>query len=319
MKNFYAVVRGYHQGIFQNEEDAKKEVKDYFDGKYKGFYSREEADIYLRYYNENTEPMLYVVKVGRNPGIYEDREEAGRQVIGFKGALIRKYKVKNRKLAEDFFLSELRFDVKPEKNNLSDAKVGKKMKAEMEQAKLKAKSMIPISFKNEYVCFMDSEANNNRVISIGALLVHIPTMKIIDRFYETCKPFGFEKMDSFCEKLTHLSTDVIKSSDDFFNVYKRFENFLQKYDCKEIATWSNNDKKFFTRSMCGVTKLSKQLDFIDIQKRICFFTKQNKSVSLGEMKEYYNLGSGVKHHALLDAMDMFYIFKEYDKEVRAIA
>ena len=27
MKNFYAVVRGHHQGVFANEEDAKKLVE----------------------------------------------------------------------------------------------------------------------------------------------------------------------------------------------------------------------------------------------------------------------------------------------------
>ena len=319
MKNFYTVVRGRHQGVFNNEEDAKTEVKDYFDGKYKGFYSKEEANIYLRYYNENDEPMLYVVKRGRNPGIYEDREEAGKQVVGFKGALIRKYKVQNRELAEEFLASELRFEVKPEKNNLSDAKVGKKMKKEIDEAKLKAKSIIPITFKNDYVCFMDCEANNGKVISIGALLIHIPTMKVVDKFYETCKPFGFVKMDAFCEKLTKISTDVINSSDDFLLVYQRFEVFLEKYNCCEIATWSNNDRKFFLKSMSGLSKLSNKLQFIDIQKRVCMFTMHQKMVSLGDMKEYYSLGKDIKHHALLDAIDMFHVFKEYDKEVRVTA
>ncbi len=319
MKNFYAVVRGRHQGIFKDEEDAKAEIKDYFDGKYKGFYSYQEAEIYLRYYNENTEPMLYVVKMGRIPGIYEDREEAGRQVVGFKGALVRKYKVRNRDLAEQFLASEFRFSVKPETNALSDAKVGKKMKKEMDEAKLKAKSSVPITFKNEYVCFMDSEANGGKVISIGALLVHIPTLTIVDKFYETCKPVDFNEMEPFCEKITHLTTEIINNSDDFINVYKRFEEFLLKYECKEIATWSGNDKKFFSKSMKGVGKLSNQLDFIDIQKRISFFIQQKKAVGLGEMKEYFQLGTGVEHHALLDAVDMFHIFKEYDKKVRAIA
>lgn len=320
MKNFYAVVRGHHQGVFASEEDAKKEVKDYYDGKYKGFYSEEEANIYLRYYNENEEPMLYVVKCGRKPGIYEDREEAGKQVVGFKGALVRKYKVRNRKLAEDFFLAELRFSVKPETNNLSNTKIGKKMKAEMNVAKEKAKSIVPISFKNDYVCFMDSEANNSRVVSIGALLVHIPTMKIVDRFYETCKPIGFEKMDPFCEKLTHLTTDVINNSDEFLNVFKRFESFLNKYDCKEIATWSSNDRKFFSRSFVNMEKLSNKLQFIDIQKRISLFVfKNNKSVGLKDMKQYYQIGDEVKHHALLDAVDMWNVFKLYNKEVRANA
>lgn len=320
MKNFYAVVRGYHQGVFANEEDAKREVKDYFDGKYKGFYSKEEANIYIRYYNENTEPILYAVKVGRTPGIYEDREEAGKQVVGFKGALVRKYKVRNRSLAEAFMASELRFEIKAEKNNLSDAKVGKKMKAEMDEAKLKAKSLVPISFKHEYVCFMDSEANHSKVISIGALLVHIPTMKIVDKFYETCKPIDFTEMEPFCEKLTHLTTDIINNSDEFLNVFRRFEAFLDKYGCKEIATWSGNDRKFFTRSLSGVAKLSNKLNFIDIQKRISVFTfKEKRAVGLEDMKKHFNLGEKVEHHALLDAIDMWNVFKEYDKEVRALA
>ena len=319
MKNFYTVVRGWHQGVFRNEEDAKAEVKDYFDGKYKGFYSEEEANIYLRYYNENDEPMVYVVKVGRVPGIYADREEAGRQVVGFKGALIRKYKMKNFELAEQFFHSELRFEVEAEKNNLSDAKVGKKMKAEMDEAKLKAKSMIPITFKNENVCFLDCEANRGKVISIGAIIVNIPTMKIVEKFYETCKPFGFVKMDSFCEHITKLNTDALNNSDEFLSVYRRFEAFLRKHNCDEIATWSSNDRKFLNKSMIGVANLSNDLQFIDIQKRISMFAMKNKAISLGDLKEHYGLGTGIKHHALLDAVDMFNIFKKYNKEVQAIA
>ena len=70
MKNFYCVVRGFHQGIFKNEEDTKKEVKNYYDGKYKGFDTKYEAEQFLKYYNENDCRKIYVVKRGYIPGIY---------------------------------------------------------------------------------------------------------------------------------------------------------------------------------------------------------------------------------------------------------
>lgn len=304
MKNFFAVVRGTVTGIYDTEEAAKIQVNNYFDGKYKGFETREEAENYLKYYNEVTKPYLYAVKIGRKPGIYYDREEAGKQVEGFEGAWLRKYEIGHLEQAENFLKSKA----------IKKESVNKKEKKENQTSEC---IMKPIVFHNKYVCFMDCEANNNKVISIGAVILDTISLHSIDYFYSTCKPKSFEKMDYFCKKITHLSTIDIKNSEDFLIVYEKFYSLLKKYDCNEICTWSNSDKKFMQSTVKELEQnLPKELNFIDIQKRIGYFAIKNKTTSLESMKRHYNLEGKVQHHALKDAQDMLNVYLCYKKEIQ---
>ena len=46
-KSWYAVKKGWKTGLFENWEDCKHQVMGYAGAEYKGFYSKEEAEMYL--------------------------------------------------------------------------------------------------------------------------------------------------------------------------------------------------------------------------------------------------------------------------------
>lgn len=296
MKNWFVVVRGHNQGIFKTETEAQKETKGYYDAKYKGFDTYKEAEEYLTNYQKEDVPYIYVVKCGWNPGIYE-REEAGRQIAGFENPCVRKYKKSNIELAKSFLESPVVDRPKKEKGP-------KKTKEE----KLQGVRKTNLKFKNRYICFMDSEANNSKVISIGAAMFDTETMSIVGDFYRGCRYKSFEAMDYHCEKISHITTEDVLSSEDFFVSYESLLVWLKSFKCNEICTWSNNDKNFLGKTLAEYDEtLSSDLRFVDIQKRISAETVDlvaNATWGLADMKYFLGLERQVYHHALTDAKDL---------------
>jgi ribonuclease HI len=127
-KNFYAVKVGRQSGIYDNWNDCKKQVICFKGASYKGFVTLEEAQEFLGeggYVNSNTntntnnnnndttstiatnqntisdsdsydsksrvQKKFYAVKVGRQPGIYDNWNDCKEQVMGFKGTCFKSF------------------------------------------------------------------------------------------------------------------------------------------------------------------------------------------------------------------------------------
>lgn len=319
MKNYFVVVRGRNTGIYENEGDAKAQIHDYYDGKYKGFNDEEKALSYFNNYNQNEgcKKILYAVKIGRRPGIYTDREQAGKQVQGFSGAWIRKYEYTHLNLAQEFLASNLTKETYEREMARPKIKAVKQKKKQQKLLKEDVNLSKPLIFEEKYVCFMDCEANNGQVISIGAYVVDVDSMQVIDSFYSLCKPRYFEKMDTFCKQLTKISTEEVLKADDFKLVYNRFCFWLKKYDCKTICTWSGSDQKFMKSTISKYdVKWKKEICFLNIQKPIGYSVFKNKTVGLKDMKKYYGMEEYVNHHALKDAEDMVKVYFNYFEETK---
>lgn len=301
MKNWFVVVRGYHQGIFKTELEAKKETEGYFDFKYKGFDTYEEAKAYLKNYQEEDVPHVYVVKCGWVPGIYE-REDVKKQIEGFENPCVRKYKKSDIELAKKFLESSVidkRKKEKREKPNKIEEIIREIRKTELK-------------FKNRYICFFDSEANNSKVISIGAVMLDTENMNIVGKFYKGCRYKSFTKMDSHCEKISNITTENVLNYDDFLVSYEEWKNWLESFKCKEICTWSSNDKEFLNKTIAEYDQsIDSNLNFINIQKRISSETVDlvaNFRWSLCDIKYFYGFDKKVCHNALIDADDLCKVY-----------
>lgn len=320
MKNFYCVVRGFHQGIFENEEDAKKEVKNYYDGHYKGFDTKYEAEQFLKYYNENDCRKIYVVKRGYVPGIYFNREDVLPQIKDYPFALVRKYKLENINLAIKFLQTE---DIQ---STLSLEELQKRKEQKEKQIKINKLNKVErlknqdIKFKRQYICFLDCEANQERVISLGCVIIDLNNLTIIDSFYTLSRYKSFEKMEPFCESLTKISTEDILSSTDFMTIWKNFLSWLQNYSCIEICTWSKADKKFLARTLKEYElQIPYKLEFKDIQPIISANVMGKQTLGLGKVKELYGYENIIQHNALEDAKDTFLVYKSwYERKMELV-
>lgn len=101
-KNFYAVKVGRKIGILKTWEECLESVSAYPNAKFKGFSTREQAEAYLNNSKMKTEQnseyiksvdeseddnkVYYVVKSGREIGLFDNWEECKQQINGYSGA-----------------------------------------------------------------------------------------------------------------------------------------------------------------------------------------------------------------------------------------
>lgn len=92
-KNFYAVREGEHPGIYTSWEEAKKNIGEWENAKFKGFFTEEEAKAWMESESDGAKKKsrknFYAVRVGIKPGIYTSWEEAKKNIGDWKRA---KYK-----------------------------------------------------------------------------------------------------------------------------------------------------------------------------------------------------------------------------------
>ena len=106
-KRFYVVWEGHTPGIYTSWDECQRQTGGYKGAKFKSFGSLEEArQAYEHPETVKTEPKIkkqyyYVVWGGHTPGIYDNWDNALKQITGFKGV---KYKTfGSKKLAEKAF------------------------------------------------------------------------------------------------------------------------------------------------------------------------------------------------------------------------
>ena len=87
-KNFYAIKDVEHPGIYESWEEAKKNIDDWKTAKFKGFYTKEEAEEWMKETKPDTKRRknFYAVRIGAKPGIYESWEEAKQNIGNWKRA-----------------------------------------------------------------------------------------------------------------------------------------------------------------------------------------------------------------------------------------
>ena len=100
-----------------------------------------------------------------------NREDVLPQIKDYPFALVRKYKLENINLAIKFLQSK---DIH---STLSLEELQKRKEQKEKQEKINKLTKVErlkkqdIKFKRQYICFLDCEANEERVISLGCVII----------------------------------------------------------------------------------------------------------------------------------------------------
>ena len=108
-KLYYAVRIGRNPGIYDNINDYNEQVKNYPGATGKKFKSEEKA---LNFINTPVKKIYYAVRIGRNPGIYNNEEDYKKQIEDFPNALGKKF---NLEEAAIYFVYSEKYEQKENK------------------------------------------------------------------------------------------------------------------------------------------------------------------------------------------------------------
>uniref|UniRef100_A0A0K0DIC9 Ribonuclease H n=1 Tax=Angiostrongylus cantonensis TaxID=6313 RepID=A0A0K0DIC9_ANGCA len=100
MAKFYAVAHGFERGIYENWDDAKKQIDDFPQPVYKKFSTREEAEEYLSarqpkkielVFPEPNREKYYAVARGYTVGVFDKYEDVKKYIDGYPQPLHKKF------------------------------------------------------------------------------------------------------------------------------------------------------------------------------------------------------------------------------------
>ncbi|VDM64054.1 unnamed protein product [Angiostrongylus costaricensis] len=100
MAKFYAVAHGFERGIYENWDDAKKQIDDFPQPVYKKFSTREEAEEYLSarqpkkielVFPEPNKEKYYAVARGYTVGVFDKYEDVKKYIDGYPQPLHKKF------------------------------------------------------------------------------------------------------------------------------------------------------------------------------------------------------------------------------------
>lgn len=300
MKEIYAVKSEDVSKTFLCYDEAVMFSKLLVNAKIKGFYSEKDAMKWLSRPIKNE--GIFVVFIGKNPGIYLSVSEMKAQVTGFEGAKVGRAKTIEE--AEKMFAN---------RDKMLKEEIRQKKEKENPELKLKRKianlKRLRLKYNGDILCFIDCEANQGKAISIGAVIYDKSKKQIVDSFYSLMRPDGFVKLDKHVEGLTKLSTQQILEAKSAKEVNNDFLSFLSMYNVSDIFSWSNNDKSFLKKSTKGFSTAFSTIK--DIQPYISAITVDKyycKNWSLENMLYIFGYDKKVEHNALSDAKDFLNVY-----------
>jgi len=85
-------------------------------------------------------------------------------------------------------------------------------------------------------------SKNMEIIEIGAVMVDMSELQIINEFDTFVQPIKFPTLSDFCKELTTIKQEDIDSADEFPVVWKSFLNWIGDYEDISIASWGAYDK-----------------------------------------------------------------------------
>lgn len=306
MKNYYVVANKDTYKIFKKELEARSFKNSLKDSVLKGFYSKNKAESWAKNRLGKSKGIFFVVVNGRVPGIYDNVEDMKAQVTGFENAIVARAKT----IEEANIMLNNREEIIQGKMMAEESK---KMTPEkkLERRKDYLKSL-KLEFNGDKLCFIDCEANDEKVISLGAVIIDKQSKEKIASFYSTAKPENFKKLDKYIQRLTGLTNEEIENSKDYDEVIENFIIFLKENKVSDMFSWSKSDKHFLKNSG---KKYRDVIDsIVDIQPYISAVTSDTickKNWGLRDMLHMYGIKKEIEHNALSDANDLSAVFLKW--------
>lgn len=299
MKNYYVIVGKDDCKVVKATENEC--IHALYPNSYliRGFYSKKKADEYAARRKQKQKKDIFVVLVGKNPGIYYSIEEMREQVAGVEGAIVKKafseidaQKILSKK--ETFITKKQKVKMSPE-----------------EKLKEKRKYLKSLNLKinGEQICFVDCEANDGKVISLGAVILDTTKMEIVNSFYSVSCYNGFKHLTSYVQDLTKLTNEEVLSAPSFNDVFSNFMVFLKQNNVTDIFSWSNSDARFLKDTDKCTYDLAQKI--VNIQPYVSAVTADylcKSNWGLNSMLKLYGFNKDIEHNALSDANDLCNVF-----------
>lgn len=95
----------------------------------------------------------------------------------------------------------------------------------------------------EHTCTLDGSIppDEREIIELGAVVVDIKSLEIIDEFSALVKPQRNPEISNFCSQLTGITQSELDNSDDFKTVFSDFLHWYPKTSKVLFATWGSYD------------------------------------------------------------------------------
>ncbi len=160
------------------------------------------------------------------------------------------------------------------------------------------------------------------IIQIGAVKLD-NKLNTVGNFNELICPSIYPQVHPYVEKITGITLDDLKKTDDFPTVFKKFYEFIQNNGEGNIfCVWGNSDIRALYRNISYYNLLNEPtiIKYIDVQKLATTKLKFNKGTVIGlknaveafEIKYDENF-----HNAFYDAFYTSEIFKKiYTKKTQ---
>ena len=314
MKNFYVIKDDDVNKIFTKQEFHL--VQEYMQKNplayMKGFYKLEDA----QKYSKNKKAKFYYVIIQKSKNWLLTNKD---DILIFKddeSAIIRT--TKNKSLADKWVAMSYNEFIEYSKHQKEEKEEKQKRKEKKEKQKEETRKYLQQNFKikDRYIGFIDCEANCRYAISIGISIYDTQENEIVDTYYSLVKYKTFECLDKYVEKLTHLTTNMIKQAPNMDVVANEISAFLKKYNIHLLYAWGPDDKKYVQKYQSEYDKINEISNkIVNIQKiisSVVYETFHNDSISLDNMKRIYHIDDKkVTHNALDDAIDLTNVFKAW--------
>lgn len=264
-KNYYAVKVGEKTGIFKTWKECSKYVSGYPNAKFKGFTTLEEAEKYIgksgdkknnkapregkkkykfdsQKFNSETK-NYYVVRCGREIGVFLTWEECEEQVKGYSGAEYKKVVGKNKAIE---YLAEGNIEIVEENLNKEKALRGNikdKYGYNVDPIKSKAKVKVSKTYIEpkeiindfEYIAFVDGSYDKiNKIYGSGVIVLKDDLVNC-----KTLYDAGYDKWDQWniVGELESVKLAILKAKEVGAN------NVAIYHDLKNISLWACGEWK----------------------------------------------------------------------------
>ncbi len=158
--------------------------------------------------------------------------------------------------------------------------------------------------KTNYIIF-DLEFNStkntkterfiNEIIEIGAVKLD-ETLDEVDCFSCTVKPHFSKKLNPYVKKLTNITEELLKDSDDFYTVSRKFEDWCDADENTVFLSWSDTDLHVLFENynqLLGLESIELINNYLDLQKYIELFIprENNNQISLKAAATHYEIST----------------------------
>ena len=174
-----------------------------------------------------------------------------------------------------------------------------------------------IVFDLEATCWEGRENayKSREIISLGACILDVKNLEIVDKFHMICKPEKTEVTD-YCTRITGITKEQAENGEDFGDMCKMV---MKDLNSKSVpcAAWGNDDEKMYSECREKQCRYPFSNEYLNIS--LLYSLVMGKPYNNGLERSLAELGVkfvGEKHDPFWDAYNAAIILKHIVEKCR---